>query len=114
MPGVVNLRSQWRPLTLPPSSSLPSKLAPHGPPSTRLAGLAFVAPALGVYLPPVAFAVARLAAPAVAPAAPAVARTPEPLPAGPTSLLVMTGTGAAVARAIVVLSSSPGSPGLGA
>jgi hypothetical protein len=35
----------------------------------------------------------------------------ELLPVGPASFFVMTGTGAVVARAIVVLSSSPGSPG---
>ena len=37
MPGWVNLRSQWRPWTLVPSALTPSKLAPHGPPSWRLA-----------------------------------------------------------------------------
>ena len=56
-------------------------------------------------------AVAAFVAPApVVPARVAVPALPEPLPADPTSLFVMTGTGAA-ARAIVFLSSSPGSPG---
>jgi hypothetical protein len=82
--------------------------------------LALPALALGlaVYLPAVAFvalfAEAAVVAPVVALAAVlavALARTPEPLPADPTSLFVMTGTGAVVARAIAVLSSSPGSPG---
>src|SRR6185295_3578956 len=114
-----------RPCTRVPSWLRPSKLAPHGPPRIRGPFFGFTPP-FGVYLPPVAaFAVfvAALAvafAPAgvaltavVAPAAAAFALTLEPLPADPTSLFVMTGTGAVVARAIVVLSSSssPGSPG---
>src|SRR6185437_7668405 len=106
-PGRVNLRSHLRPCTRVPSWFLPSKLAPHGPPRIRGPFFGFMPP-FGVYLPPVA-----LTAPAVrARAAAAFALTPEPLPADPTSLFVMTGTGAVVARAIVVLSSSsPGSPG---
>jgi hypothetical protein len=59
----------------------------------------------------VVFAFVALALPGLVSFAPAPVRAPEPLPADPTSLFVMTGTGAAVARAIVFLSSSPGSPG---
>src|SRR5206468_3156073 len=96
MPGWVNLRSQWRPLTVVPSGFTPSKLAPHGPPSWRLTFAArFVPPELLV----VAFTPVRLPI------------GPELLPAGPASFFVMTGTGAVVARAIVLVSSSPGSPG---
>src|SRR6185295_17887583 len=113
MPGVVNLRSHLRPVTLVPSWFTPSKLAPHGPPSSRFAGLvalavAFVALAFAVYLPPAGLPVATAPVALALVAAPAL---PEPLPADPTSLFVMTGTGAVVARAICVLSSSPGLPG---
>src|SRR6185369_13716635 len=118
MPGVVNLRSHFRPVTLVPSGFAPSKLAPHGPPSSRLPGfaafaVALVALAFAVYLPPAGL-VATLALVAAAPVAAAlvaVPALPEPLPADPTSLFVMTGTGAVVARAICVLSSLPGLPG---
>ena len=87
MPGRVNRRSQLRPLTLLPSCSVPSKLAPHAPPSVALGRL----PAL----PPRGLRSCR----------PCRRRLAAVVPS--SSVFVMTGTGAAVARAIVVLSSPP-------